>query len=246
MNGYTPPPLSATALAHFSPHDHVLALGFVVAGALSGITSFFIGSGIHDLATAPRYAPTLPEARDVVRTPALAAEPRAALPSTPDVVETPSAGNWIRIPALSIDLPLVASRSMESADVLRALQIGVVRYPNGVEPGQPGVVVVSGHSTGEPWKGRYRFAFLHAKNLHVGDAIYVDHEGVRYTYRVIGQRLLNPRSTPFLESRSVTARLALVSCWPIWTTRERLAIDAELVGTARLVVSASARGHQGS
>lgn len=229
-----------------------LAAGFLIVGAASGAVAFLAGGGIRELLTAPRYQPTLPSATNVTpdvleeRLRWLSREPLAATPSSTTragapakSMETADRGSWIRIPALSIDVPLAAPRTMEADDILRALQVGVVRYANGVEPGQPGVLAVAGHSTGEPWKGRYRFAFLNARKLRPGDAILVDHGGTRYTYRVTGQQTINPALTPFLETSAERPKLTLITCWPLWTTSERLAIEADLAETAPLIVRAS-------
>lgn len=243
-------------LTRLSPTDRVLTGGFFVAAVLAGLVAFFAGQGLRQLAIAPRYHPTLPRAAEVhpdlrhrrliwlgQRIPLSgvfsSADARGLArvtpPTTTERVETLDRGNWIRIPALSLNIPLVTARTLDGDDVLRALQIGVVRYPNGVEPGQRGMVVVAGHSTGEPWKGRYRFAFLNARKLRPGDTIAVDSGGIRYTYRVTGQRLINPRETPFLESVSDRPKLTLITCWPLWTAQLRLGVDAELAETAHLV-----------
>lgn len=250
--------MTKTIVLPLSSGDRWLAGAFLGAAFLAGVVAFTAGRGLYELATAPRYQPTLPSAPEVsadvrrerlrwlaqrvplagvLQADAAHALTSAARPPLADLppVETTERGNWIRVPALSLNLPLATARTLETPEVLRALQIGVVRYPNGVALGQPGVVVVAGHSTGEPWKGRYRFAFLNARKLQPGDAIHVDHAGVRYTYRVSGQRLIRPREMPFLESSATHSQLTLVTCWPLWTTQQRLLVDAELVSTARLV-----------
>lgn len=224
----------ATMPERFSHSDRSMAAWFLAAALLAGVITFFFGPGLRALLLAPRYRP----AAEAALKPGFSTSP-ARIPSLPeagDIALTEEYGNWIRIPALSLNLPLAAASSMENTDILRALQIGVVRYPNGVEPGQPGVVAIAGHSTGEPWKGRYRFAFLHARKLRPRDIIEVDHAGTRYTYVVTGQRMVNPKETPFLESAAETSRISIITCWPLWTTKQRLVVDAELASAQRLVV----------
>ncbi len=213
--------------------------GFLLAALIAGGGIFLGGGALSELLTAPRYQPAAID-------PALIAASLLELFAAGDrltpaetVVPTSDYGNWIRIPSLSLAYPLTTAKSMETDDVLAALRVGVVRYPNGVAPGSPGVVAVAGHSTGEPWKGRYRFAFMNARKLQPGDEILLDHEGVRYTYRVTGQRLLNPRTTPFLEASTDRPQLAVITCWPLWTTQQRVVVDAELAASAALVVRAS-------
>ena len=229
------------------PTDQGLLGGFLIAAATIGLLAFFAGRGVQELLTQPRYRPTLPTAATVssalyrarlapVRDSSPARRSPTEGPPAQTVVETHERGNWVRIPALSLNLPLALAPTLSNEDVLRTLQVGVVRYPNGVTPGERGVVVIAGHSTGEPWKGPYRFAFLHTRKLRSGDVIDVDHNGSRYTYRVTGQRLVSPRQTPFLDSAADRPRLSIISCWPLWTTQQRLVVDAELVGTAHLAV----------
>ena len=216
-----------------SAHDRRLTSAFFLAALAAGPLAFLVGHGTLELFTAPSYRQTLPRANEVDAA-TVQARLRAAAFPVRTTVETSEYGNWIRVPALSLNFPLVAATTMTDTDVLRALQVGVVRYPNGVPPGGAGVVVVAGHSTGEPWKGRYRFAFLNARKLRPGDIIDIDHDGVRYSYRVTGQRLINQRKTKQLSSVAASPRLAVISCWPLWTTQKRLVVDAELQGTAKL------------
>lgn len=227
------------------PADRRLLAWFAGAGAGAGLLAFFFGGAAVELFTAPPYRPTIMPPPEVVaealarvfQPPAVPAPPPPT-PSEP-AIATRDAGNWIRIPALSLAAPLAAPASMESEEVLRALQVGVVRYANGVEPGQPGVLAIAGHSTGEPWKGRYRFTFLNARKLQPGDEILVDHAGFRYTYRVSGSRIVDPRATPVLESAAERPQLALITCWPLWTQARRLVVDAALVGKTRLIRTTS-------
>lgn len=212
-----------------------LAAALLTLAGLAGATSFMAGPAMRDVLL-PRRAVPAPAASAVRAKSAPAPTGAPELPVARTVLTTNDRRNWIRIPALSLDLPLAVAPSLADQDILRTLQVGIVRYPNGVEPGNPGVLFVSGHSTGEPWKGRYRFAFLRARQLEPGDVIYLDVDGSRYTYWVTGRHMVNPRSTPFLTSTADRPRLALISCWPLWTTKQRLVVDAEFSGRAPLVV----------
>lgn len=223
-------------LHRFSSTDRGLAAAFLVAAILAGYLSFSFADGVRELFSAPPYQPSLPVPSDVARDIARVFAAAPPLPSSENVVATTDRGNWIRIPALSLNFPLATAATMNGEDILRALQVGIVRYPNGVHPGDPGIVMIAGHSTGEPWKGRYRFAFMQARKLQPGDRIHLDYSGTRYTYQVTGQRMINPRETPFLDSAADHPKLSIISCWPLWTTKERLVVDAALSESARLVV----------
>lgn len=214
----------------------ILALSLV-----SGGVAFLAGQGLDKaLERHPRKA-HLPVAGDRVYTvsktrlrPVVA---RAASPIQPlSAVTTDTAGNWVRIPSLDVAVPLARAKTMNDDDVLAALAHGVALYPNGITPGTAGNTFISGHSTGEPWKGLYRFAFIHLSKLRPGDVILVDDSGVRYTYRMTGNRTIDPRAVPSLESRGDTPTLTLMSCWPLWTTTRRLLIDATLIAVNPLTL----------
>lgn len=138
-------------------------------------------------------------------------------------------GNRIVIPSLDLSLPLVRAASLQEEALVAALSQGVTLYPNGVDPGARGNVVVTAHSTGEPWKGPYRFAFLDIHKLRSGDIIHLDYGPRRYTYTVVGQRVINPDTTPHIASEASHALLTLSTCWPLWTTNERLLVEAKLL-----------------
>lgn len=151
-------------------------------------------------------------------------------------VKTTEQGNWIRIPSLKVNVPVSESPSMDDDDVLQTLAKGVAMYPNGIRPGENGNVFVAGHSTGEPWKGPYRFAFMNVSKLKQGDTILVDYNNSRYTYTVTGSRVIDPKDTHFIESKGDKPTLSLMACWPLWTAKNRMIIESKLVAINPLVI----------
>lgn len=246
------------------PREYVLAAIPLILcfSFLAGSVMFVVGNGLaKTIWSEPRRA-TLPVAGDrLLVFPAISsggstAAPivsRVASPTTRlSAIATKASGDWVRIPSLNVNVPLVLSPSMNDADVLQTLSRGVALYPNGVSPGQPGNTFVSGHSTGEVWKGGYRFAFIHLNRLKPGDVIFLDYRGTRYTYTVTGSRTIDPNVVPALDASGDRPMLTLMSCWPLWTTKNRLLQDAALVAVNPLrlegaVVAAStpSRAHGG-
>lgn len=220
----------------------VLFLAFLLGG-----TAFLLGRGVQEVrAQQPRRA-LLPVAGDRVL-PHAGAEgknlaplaERAASPTTPlKPVTTTEEGDWVRIPSLGVRVPLARAASTRDTDVLKTLTRGAALYPNGVLPGQPGTAFISGHSTGLSVQGAYRFAFLRLHELQPGDTILVDYGGTRFTYRLTGKRMIDPRTTPTLDASGDTPMLSVMSCWPLWTTRERLVGDAALIAVDPLVVQSA-------
>ncbi|MGH9857758.1 MAG: sortase [Acidobacteriota bacterium] len=149
-------------------------------------------------------------------------------------VDHVSADNWIRIPSLDIHVPIVMSASLKDADVLATLDKGAALYPNGVLPGRLGNAFIAAHSTGEPWKGKYRFAFLRINELEPGNIIHLDYEGTRYTYTITSKDIIVPSPDYAVISDRPVPTLTLMACWPLWSTEKRMLVHAELTNITQL------------
>lgn len=143
-------------------------------------------------------------------------------------------GNRIIIPSIGVNVPLVMSASLEDKDVLGVLDRGAALYPNGVLPGHLGNTFIAAHSTGEPWKGAYRFAFLDINKLNPGDLLHIDYNGTRYTYRMTSRDLIKPANGYTIESGRPVPTMTLMACWPLWSTQKRMIIHSELVSVTKL------------
>ncbi len=148
-------------------------------------------------------------------------------------------GNWIRIPSTGIHVPLVMSSSMNDVDVLTALDQGAVLYPNDVLPGSLGNVFVAAHSTGEPWKGAYRFAFLKINQIQPSQYIHLDWNGTRYSYRVTGNEIIIPTRDFRVVSDRPYPTVTLMACWPLWSTSKRMLVHGELTNITKLATTPS-------
>jgi len=146
----------------------------------------------------------------------------------------PVGGDAIRIPALDINVPLVMSPTMNDDDVLETLNTGAALYPNGVLPGHLGNTFISAHSTGEPWKGAYRFAFLRINELQPGNLMHIDYQGARYTYRMIKKDIVTPTPEFRVISNRPVPTVTLMACWPLWSTSKRMLLSAELTNITQL------------
>ena len=215
-------------------------------GIFMSALMLFFGSGMlllmvtpviaQTLAPGPEFKPALPETPD--RAPDFFASDttgiRQPYPALRATVTNDSTGNWIRIPALDIAVPLVLSPSLADNDVLDTLELGAALYPNGVEPGHLGNAFISAHSTGEPWKGKYRFAFLRINELELGQVMHLDYNGTRYTYRVVDKEIITPTPDYQVESGRPKPTVTLMACWPLWSTKQRVLLTAELTNITQL------------
>lgn len=164
--------------------------------------------------------------------------PRAPYPPlAKEEIATGYEGDFIRIPALDITVPLALSPSIEDKDVLATLTSGAALYPNGIQPGHLGNVFIAAHSTGEPWKGKYRFAFSKINELESGHLIHLDYKGTRYTYRVFKSELVKPTNEYRVQSDRPRPTVTLMACWPLWSTSQRMLVWGELANITKLTNS---------
>ncbi|MDP3997251.1 MAG: class E sortase [bacterium] len=206
-----------------------------VFGLVTLVSMFWpviIGLGLD---SSQAYQPQLPLAED--RTEAFidinSVPVKQLYPPLTDLAEKVS-GDAIIIPAIDVDVPLVTSASVEDKDVLAVLDRGAAMYPNGITPGRLGNVFIAAHSTGEPWKGKYRFAFIRINEIETGNLIHLDYNGTRYTYRVVAKDIVKPSADFRVVSDRPVPTVTLMACWPLWTTNQRMLITAELTNITQL------------
>jgi LPXTG-site transpeptidase (sortase) family protein len=142
--------------------------------------------------------------------------------------------DFIRIPSLDVNVPLILSKSIADQDVINALQSGVAMYPNGVTPGALGNVFIAGHSTGNPWQGPFRFAFTRINELKPGDTIILDWHTTRYVYKIYKSETVVPTEGYTVPSDHLYPTMSLMACWPLWSTSHRMLIHADLTSITQL------------
>lgn len=119
--------------------------------------------------------------------------------------------------------PLIILDDVTTDDLTR----GPGHYPGTAMPGQPGNFAVAGHRT------TYGAPFFHLDVLRAGDLVHVtDRRGRRFTYKVAGQRVVEPSDVSVIASDPLgTGRptLTLTTCNPRFSAAERLIVHAQLV-----------------
>lgn len=169
--------------------------------------------------------------------------PRQLYPRLAEIspVPKPTATNtvgWIDIPAIEVSVPIALSPTVNDMDVVSTLQYGAALYPNGIKPGRPGNVFIAAHSTGEPWRGAYRFAFLRLNELEVGHEISLDYNNARYTYKVMTKEIIHPDPSFLVPFDGASPTLTLMACWPLWTSSQRILVTADLTNITQLTTPA--------
>lgn len=131
---------------------------------------------------------------------------------------------------INVDAPVIFSQTtVDEGAFQKALQHGVVHYPNTAVPGKQGNVVIFGHSSGQWWApGDYKFVFTLLNKLRYDDKIFVEYQGTRYIYRVSNISVVAPTETSVLNQGG-NSMLTLITCTPIGTSSKRLVIQAQQI-----------------
>jgi LPXTG-site transpeptidase (sortase) family protein len=140
---------------------------------------------------------------------------------------------WLHIPKLDIDSAIV---TVDGED----LSQGLIQYPGTANPGHFGSPVIFGHSVLRQFynpsitnPNRYVSIFSKIMTLDTGDRIFIDYDGIKYTYEVSTKTIVNPEDLFILEQRPTAKELKLVTCVPEGTYLQRGIITARLIDIAQ-------------
>jgi LPXTG-site transpeptidase (sortase) family protein len=131
----------------------------------------------------------------------------------------------IEIKKIGISAPLVLVNKEE--EVKKALDRGVVLWPNSALPGQKGEIIILGHSAPPNWpKIKYDWVFSNLNSLEKGDEIIVYFQKKKYIFFVEGKIFLE-RGEELPRTDPEESNLFLISCWPPGKDLKRIAIFAK-------------------
>jgi len=138
------------------------------------------------------------------------------------------------IPKINVAVPVhMGVDASSQLEQMRAMENGIMHFSiGGAEalPGEYGNFVVSGHSSNDAFtEGDYKFIFAKLDQLREGDMIYMNYEGVRYTYVVRNTKVVNPDQTQELLLGNSRKMLTVITCTPLGTARYRLLVFAEQI-----------------
>lgn len=145
--------------------------------------------------------------------------------------------NRLIIPNIWKNIPLieVKDRKVKNAKELEdvfmdELEFWVVRYPGSSMPWKDWNTFIFWHSSNFPWaKWKYNDVFAKLDSLQYWNKIYIYYWQKKYTYKVKTKKVINPRDVDVITNDSWKSELTLMTCFPIWTTLNRLIVVAELI-----------------
>ena len=127
-----------------------------------------------------------------------------------------------------IDIPTIAaSFVVVKGTGTSELESGPGIYSETSFPGVPGTTAIAGHRT--TWLAPFR----HIDALRPGQPIVLEMPYARFTYRVIGSRVVLPTDVSVLDPVGYS-RLVLSACTPLFSASHRLIVFARLASTTPL------------
>lgn len=137
------------------------------------------------------------------------------------------------IPKINVDVPVSYDVGNDYTSQLKAMTVGVAQFAiPGADshPGQVGNTVIAGHSSNDLLdSGDYKFIFAQLDKLAVGDSIYANYQGKRYTYTVTGKTVVEPSEVNKLVYPTTKPIITLLTCTPLGTALHRLLVTADQV-----------------
>ncbi len=148
--------------------------------------------------------------------------------TTPQTVKA----NYLWIPSLGIEAPLVYVSEANEKAFQAALATGVVHFPETAKPGEFGNVYIFGHSSDYAWsKGAYKTVFALLTKIQPGAEILVsDQEGNLFTYIVKEAFVAGPKDVKYLSQAGYNKKLlTLQTSYPLGTALKRYLVRAEIL-----------------
>lgn len=222
------PPFGRASLS--GPHRWLGPLARIgaaaVATSMAILGVFFISSPSLLISfTKPPSSATisrsLPAAEE--RTEAQKTIPSEPAPQDGGAVELPLAGApnaKLTIEKIGVNIPIVEGKDE------KVLFSGAWRSPWSNTPDQGGNTVLFGHRYYR--RAPHPETFYSLDKISVGDAFEVMWNGARYHYRVAEVKIVPPNDLSVLR-HTERPTVTLITCTPVFTTKERLVVKGELV-----------------
>ena len=137
------------------------------------------------------------------------------------------------IPKINVDVPVSYDVGTDNASQMAAMANGLAHFPvagASSHPGEVGNTVLAGHSSNDLFdRGDYKFIFAQLEKLAVGDSVYANYKGKRYTYVVTKTQVVAPNDVAALVYPTTKPVITLLTCTPLGTALNRLLVTAEQV-----------------
>lgn len=132
-----------------------------------------------------------------------------------------SVPNTLIIPKIGVKIPIIESDNEEFG-----LDHGAWKIPNSSTPEEDGNMILTGHRFKYLPPSNLTFYLFH--KLEAGDIASVIWNNKTYLYRIKEKKVISPDDISALK-QTKTSTLTMYTCDPIYSTKNRLVITAELI-----------------
>ncbi len=144
--------------------------------------------------------------------------------------------NRVIIPKIGKNIPLVDIKNTNISweeelnnIFMKELEKGIIRYPGSAKPGKNGNSFIFGHSSNFPWmKWNFNEVFALLNTLEYNDEVIIYYWQEKFVYKIKTKKVIKPGQVWVLESKNNKSEVTLMTCWPLWTTLNRLIVTWEL------------------
>lgn len=152
-------------------------------------------------------------------------------PMSPEEQEKYWDQSWIVIPKIKVEAPIhypsVEEYDLEAV-ILKLLEDGVAHRPETQLPEQNWNFFLIWHSSNLPWiKSKYNNIFAGIWRLSEWDIVKVYYKWRVFTYKMYTQFIVPPEAVDvywYVPWHNLT----LMTCWPVWTDKDRLIVRFSL------------------
>ena len=137
---------------------------------------------------------------------------------------------WKNIPLLDVKNKNISWQNELNDIFMKELEKGIIRYPWSSKPWEDWVSFIFGHSSNLPWmKWDYNDVFSTLDNVEFWDEVIVYYWQEKYTYKIREKKVVKPGDVSVLKRNNDKSEISIMTCWPVWTTLNRLIVTWELI-----------------
>jgi sortase (surface protein transpeptidase) len=137
---------------------------------------------------------------------------------------------WENIPLLDIENKEVGWMDELNNIFMKELANGVIRYPSSWIPWKIWNPFIFWHSSNFPWiKWEYNDVFALLDKVDLNDEIIVYYGQKKFKYKIKEKRVVKPSNVKILKNSEDKSEITIMTCWPIWTTLNRLILVWDLI-----------------
>ena len=143
--------------------------------------------------------------------------------------------NWANIVIPSIKLKVDFITQLDNADATQienSLKQGAVLYPWSV-PWDYWLPMIFSHSSQYPAKKFYSFFYKLEEVPITWSKIYINNDKYSYEYETVSSETIPPEEIENIKIDKSQQSIALVTCTPIWTSKDRYILFAKLIKKTR-------------